>query len=170
MNASGWCIRLTCMHPTSIECTPWACNAATAATAWALVAKNWPTPSASMAHGQGRIPPVLGSGRPLSTCPTAASIPSGVRPAASALLIACSHRVAGSCKRAACAVTDTTRRSERHSNGRMGANMVRRLLLAGHQCVVFDLSPKAVGGLAEEGAQGASSMADLVSKLEQPRK
>ncbi len=53
--------------------------------------------------------------------------------------------------------------------GRMGANMVRRLLKAGHKCVVFDLSPKAVEGLVKEGAEGATSMADLVSKLEQPR-
>ena len=53
--------------------------------------------------------------------------------------------------------------------GRMGANMVRRLLKAGHRCVVFDLSPKAVEALVKEGAEGASSMADFVSKLEQPR-
>ena len=53
--------------------------------------------------------------------------------------------------------------------GRMGANMVRRLLKAGHQCVVFDLSPKAVEGLAKEGAEGASSTADFVKKLAQPR-
>jgi 6-phosphogluconate dehydrogenase len=53
--------------------------------------------------------------------------------------------------------------------GRMGANMVRRLLKADHKCVVFDLSPKAVEELVKEGAEGATSMADLVSKLEQPR-
>jgi 6-phosphogluconate dehydrogenase len=53
--------------------------------------------------------------------------------------------------------------------GRMGANMVRRLLRAGHECVVFDMSAKAVEGLAREGAIGASSPRDLVSKLEKPR-
>ncbi len=53
--------------------------------------------------------------------------------------------------------------------GRMGANMVRRLLKGGHQCVVFDLSPKAVEGLVKEGAEGASSQQDFVKKLEQPR-
>ena len=53
--------------------------------------------------------------------------------------------------------------------GRMGANMVRRLLRAGHECVVFDMSPKAVAGLAAEKAVGAGSLADLVKKLERPR-
>ena len=53
--------------------------------------------------------------------------------------------------------------------GRMGANMVRRLLRDGHQCVVFDMSPKAVEDLAREKAVGASSLADLVRKLEKPR-
>ena len=53
--------------------------------------------------------------------------------------------------------------------GRMGANMVRRLIRAGHQCVVFDMSPKAVADLAREKAVGASSIADLVHKLEKPR-
>src|SRR5262249_50356851 len=53
--------------------------------------------------------------------------------------------------------------------GRMGANMVRRLLNAGHQCVVFDRSQGAVKQLAEEKAVGASSLADLVKKLEKPR-
>src|ERR1041385_5374816 len=53
--------------------------------------------------------------------------------------------------------------------GRMGANMVRRLIRNGHQCVVFDRSPKAVGQLVEEKAVGASSLADLVKKLEKPR-
>jgi len=45
--------------------------------------------------------------------------------------------------------------------GRMGANMVRRLLKGGHRCVVFDRSPAAVKELAEEKAMGASSLADL---------
>src|SRR6202165_5146814 len=53
--------------------------------------------------------------------------------------------------------------------GRMGANMVRRLLKGGHQCVVFDVSPKAVKELIKEKAVGASSLADLVRKLEKPR-
>jgi 6-phosphogluconate dehydrogenase len=53
--------------------------------------------------------------------------------------------------------------------GRMGANMVRRLINGGHQCVVFDMSPKAVEDLAREKAVGASSLAELVRKLEKPR-
>jgi 6-phosphogluconate dehydrogenase len=53
--------------------------------------------------------------------------------------------------------------------GRMGANMVRRLMKGGHQCVVYDRSADAVKGLAGEGAAGASSLADFVSKLAPPR-
>jgi 6-phosphogluconate dehydrogenase len=53
--------------------------------------------------------------------------------------------------------------------GRMGANMVRRLIKGGHDCVVFDTSPKAVAELAKEKATGASSIADLVQRLERPR-
>ncbi|MGD0127551.1 MAG: phosphogluconate dehydrogenase (NAD(+)-dependent, decarboxylating) [Terriglobia bacterium] len=53
--------------------------------------------------------------------------------------------------------------------GRMGANMVRRLLKGGHQCVVFDQSPKAVEELAKEKAEGSSSLSDFVKKLEKPR-
>jgi 6-phosphogluconate dehydrogenase len=53
--------------------------------------------------------------------------------------------------------------------GRMGANMVRRLLKAGHRCTVFDVVPQAVQDLAGEGAVGASSFADLVKKLGKPR-
>src|SRR5215510_534894 len=53
--------------------------------------------------------------------------------------------------------------------GRMGANMARRLLAGGHQCVVFDRSPEAIGALTEDKAVGASSLADLVGKLETPR-
>jgi 6-phosphogluconate dehydrogenase len=53
--------------------------------------------------------------------------------------------------------------------GRMGANMVRRLLKNGQKCVVFDRSPALVGDLVKEGAQGVSSLADLVAKLERPR-
>ena len=53
--------------------------------------------------------------------------------------------------------------------GRMGANMVRRLLKGGHQCVVYNRSPGPVKELAAEGAVGATSLADLVKKLEKPR-
>jgi 6-phosphogluconate dehydrogenase len=53
--------------------------------------------------------------------------------------------------------------------GRMGANMVRRLLKGGHECVVFDTSPKAVSELTAENAVGSASLADLVKKLEKPR-
>ncbi len=53
--------------------------------------------------------------------------------------------------------------------GRMGANMVRRLLKGGHDCVVFDLSPRAVDEIAKEGATGAASLRDLVAKLQKPR-
>src|SRR5437867_1801804 len=53
--------------------------------------------------------------------------------------------------------------------GRMGANMARRLLNGGHQCVVFDMSPKAVTELTEEKAVSSSSVADLVKKLTKPR-
>jgi len=53
--------------------------------------------------------------------------------------------------------------------GRMGANMVRRLLKGGHQCVVFDMSPKAVSELVQEKATGSSSLKEFVSKLQKPR-
>jgi 6-phosphogluconate dehydrogenase len=53
--------------------------------------------------------------------------------------------------------------------GRMGANMVRRLIKNGHQCVVYDRSPQAVADLVKEKAVGVSSLADLVKKLEKPR-
>ena len=53
--------------------------------------------------------------------------------------------------------------------GRMGANMVRRLIQGGHDCVVFDVFPKAVEGLAKEKATGASSLRDFVHKLAKPR-
>jgi 6-phosphogluconate dehydrogenase len=53
--------------------------------------------------------------------------------------------------------------------GRMGANMVRRLLKGGHQCVVFDRSPQAVQELVQEKAVGADTLADFVKKLEKPR-
>ncbi|MBN8508033.1 MAG: decarboxylating 6-phosphogluconate dehydrogenase [Burkholderiales bacterium] len=53
--------------------------------------------------------------------------------------------------------------------GRMGANMVRRLLRAGHDCVVYDRSAEAVAQLVGEGAVGAASVADLAAKLKGPR-
>jgi len=53
--------------------------------------------------------------------------------------------------------------------GRMGANMVRRLLKGGHQCVVFDVSPKAVSDLAQEAATASSTPRDLAAKLKSPR-
>jgi 6-phosphogluconate dehydrogenase len=53
--------------------------------------------------------------------------------------------------------------------GRMGANMVRRLLKHGHPCTVFDMSPKAVQDMVLEKATGATSIADFVSKLAKPR-
>jgi len=53
--------------------------------------------------------------------------------------------------------------------GRMGANMVRRLIKKGHSCVVFDRSSKAVADLVRDHAIGADSLIDLVKKLEKPR-
>ena len=53
--------------------------------------------------------------------------------------------------------------------GRMGANMVRRLLKGGHECVVFDMSSKAVEELVRENAQGSSSLQEFAKKLSKPR-
>jgi len=53
--------------------------------------------------------------------------------------------------------------------GRMGANLVRRLMRDGHRCVAYDVNADAVEGLAAEGATGAESLADFVAKLETPR-
>ncbi len=53
--------------------------------------------------------------------------------------------------------------------GRMGANMVRRLLKGGHECVVFDLSPQSVADMVKEKAVGASSQQDFATKLHKPR-
>jgi len=53
--------------------------------------------------------------------------------------------------------------------GRMGANMVRRLMHGGHECVVFDMSPESVASMVKDGATGASSLDDFVGKLRGPR-
>ena len=53
--------------------------------------------------------------------------------------------------------------------GRMGADMARRLINGGHECVVFNRSPQKVENLVKENAVGASSLADLVKKLQKPR-
>src|ERR1700754_698721 len=53
--------------------------------------------------------------------------------------------------------------------GRMGANMVRRLMRGGHECVAFDRDAEVVKGLATEGARGAHALADLVAALPAPR-
>lgn len=53
--------------------------------------------------------------------------------------------------------------------GRMGANMVRRVMKAGHTCVVYDIHPEAVAALHKEGAAGTSSLQEFVQKLEKPR-
>ena len=52
--------------------------------------------------------------------------------------------------------------------GRMGGNIVRRLLADGHSAVVYDVAPAAVAALADEGALGAESLADLAAKLPRP--
>ena len=53
--------------------------------------------------------------------------------------------------------------------GRMGANLVRRLMAAGHECVVTDLDRDAIAGLAAEGATGAEDLAGLAAALSPPR-
>ena len=53
--------------------------------------------------------------------------------------------------------------------GRMGANIARRLMTAGHTCVVWDRDQKAVDALAKDGATGAADVADLIGKLQAPR-
>ncbi|HET7758176.1 MAG TPA: NAD(P)-binding domain-containing protein, partial [Steroidobacteraceae bacterium] len=53
--------------------------------------------------------------------------------------------------------------------GRMGANMVRRLIKGGHRCVAYDRSEEAVAAAAGFGAQGVRSLAELVKALEAPR-
>ncbi len=53
--------------------------------------------------------------------------------------------------------------------GRMGANIARRLMRAGHECVVYDRNAEAIAALAREGAIAAASQEDLVAKLKAPR-
>ncbi|HXD22938.1 MAG TPA: NAD(P)-binding domain-containing protein, partial [Gemmatimonadaceae bacterium] len=53
--------------------------------------------------------------------------------------------------------------------GRMGANMVRRLMRGGHECVAYDMTPAAVKAIAAEGAVGAESLDAFVAKLTKPR-
>src|SRR5919198_5980146 len=53
--------------------------------------------------------------------------------------------------------------------GRMGANIVRRLMNDGHECVVYDVNPETVTDLAGEGATGADSLEDFAAKLTKPR-
>jgi 6-phosphogluconate dehydrogenase len=65
--------------------------------------------------------------------------------------------------------TDTPMQLGMVGLGRMGANLVRRLMRDGHRCVVYDVNPAAVNVLAGEGATGATSLDDLVAKLDKPR-
>ncbi len=65
--------------------------------------------------------------------------------------------------------TDTPMQLGMIGLGRMGANLVRRLLRDGHRCVAYDVNPDAVKSLEADGAQGAESLADFVGKLETPR-
>ncbi len=65
--------------------------------------------------------------------------------------------------------TDTPMQLGMIGLGRMGANLVRRLMRDGHRCVVYDVNPDAVKSLESEGATGAGSLSDFVAKLEAPR-
>jgi 6-phosphogluconate dehydrogenase len=65
--------------------------------------------------------------------------------------------------------TDTPMQLGMIGLGRMGANLVRRLMRDGHRCVAFDVNPDAVKALEAEGAAGAESLADLAAKLDKPR-
>jgi len=65
--------------------------------------------------------------------------------------------------------TDTPMQLGMIGLGRMGANLVRRLMRDGHRCVAYDVNPDAVKGLEAEGATGAESLAGFVAELEQPR-
>jgi len=65
--------------------------------------------------------------------------------------------------------TDTPMQLGMIGLGRMGANLVRRLMRDGHRCVVYDVNPDVVKSLESEGATGAESLADFVAKLDKPR-
>src|SRR5436189_6237660 len=65
--------------------------------------------------------------------------------------------------------TDTPMQLGMIGLGRMGANLVRRLMRDGHRCVAYDVNPDAVKSLATEGATGTGSLADFVAKLDKPR-
>jgi 6-phosphogluconate dehydrogenase len=65
--------------------------------------------------------------------------------------------------------TDTPMQLGMIGLGRMGANLVRRLMRDGHRCVAYDVNPEAVKSLAAEGATGVESLADFVAKLDKPR-
>ncbi len=65
--------------------------------------------------------------------------------------------------------TDTPMQLGMIGLGRMGANLVRRLMRDGHRCVAYDRNPDVVKSLAAEGATGAESLADFVAKLDRPR-
>ena len=65
--------------------------------------------------------------------------------------------------------TDTPMQLGMIGLGRMGANIVRRLMRDGHECVVYDVNPDAVEALAAEGATGADSLEDFAAKLDTPR-
>src|SRR5271166_3787524 len=65
--------------------------------------------------------------------------------------------------------TDTPMQLGMVGLGRMGANLVRRLMRDGHRCVVYDVNPGVVKELEGEGATGATTLADFVDKLERPR-
>ena len=62
--------------------------------------------------------------------------------------------------------TDTPMQLGMIGLGRMGANLVRRLMRDGHRCVAYDVNPDAVKSLEAEGATGAESLADFVAKLD----
>ena len=65
--------------------------------------------------------------------------------------------------------TDTPMQLGMIGLGRMGANLVRRLMRDGHHCVTYDVNPDAVKALEADGAQGSESLADFVAKLDKPR-